>query len=73
MPCKRSGWYGERRRHAEAARTKRRKYTVIWGQSVYYKEQDKYTKRKMFTSKKEALAFLRKKNRTADFTDLKVE
>lgn len=49
-------------------------YIVSWGQSVYYKHQfePKYYHKKKIVGAQEALAFLRKKNKSknVDFTDL---
>lgn len=48
------------------------KYTVVWGESVYYPHQDKHTWKKGFSNKVKALQFLRKKNKSkaVDFTDV---
>jgi len=50
------------------------KYTVFWGQSVYYPHQDEHTFSKGFDNKGQAEAFLKAKNKSksVDFTDVAI-
>jgi hypothetical protein len=50
--------------------THSRKYKINYGYSVYHPYQEKYTKSKTFTNKKDALEFLKKVNKKYDWSEV---